>query len=224
MTGYPTYYPVVLNLEGRKVVVIGGDEEAACKVHGLLATGALITVISPAAKQSIRELAGAGELTLLERTYCDGDLAGAAMAIACDLESAAVMRDEATREHVLLNMLDRPELCDFIAPATVARDGLQVSVHSSGRSAALTRRVREKLEVQFGPQYATLAGLLGELRPVVRRMIPLVEDRHAFWLGAVSQALLDRVEAGLDPEQLRAEILQAAEDFGRVSIAVGDEA
>jgi len=204
------YLPVALKLKDRRVVIFGGDEEATGKVEAVLACEGHPVVISPSVTPSIERLASAGRLTLLRRHYREGDLEGAFVAIACDPAEGERVRAEADRRGVLLNVLDQTHLCDYIAVATFARDGLQFAVHSSGKSAALSRRVRERLQRQFDERYARLTRLLGELRPAVRELIPAAEARRRFWLELVSEELLDRIDRGLEPESLREEIMSRA--------------
>jgi precorrin-2 dehydrogenase/sirohydrochlorin ferrochelatase len=209
------YFPVALNLKDRMVVVIGGNDEATRKVQGLLACGARLIVVSPTATPTLQQLVARGRLTLCQRGYRYGDLEGALLAVVCDPLHGAEARAEADQRGVLLNVLDRPELCDFIAVAKFSRDGLQFAIHTSGKSAALSRRIREQLEAEFGELYADLTRTLGEMRPVVRRIILSSEHRRRFWLELVSDELLDRVEAGLPPAQLGQEILDRAEAYRR---------
>ena len=72
-----TFYPVFLNLRGRRAVVIGGGAVAEQKVLGLLAAGAHVTVVSPEITPRLAELAAAGGIDLRRRPYRSGDLAGA---------------------------------------------------------------------------------------------------------------------------------------------------
>jgi siroheme synthase-like protein len=209
------YFPVALDLNGRLALVIGGDAEAARKVRALLACEARVTVLSPSVSSEIEQLADAGRVTLVSREYREGDLEGAFLAVVCDPACGERVRAEAGRRGVLLNVLDRPALCDFIAVATFSRDGLQFGVHSSGKSGVLSRRIRERLEREFGEPYAELTRVLGELRPAVAELIPTAAGRRRFWLDVVDAELLERIDRGLDPGSLREEILRRAEAFVR---------
>lgn len=211
----PMYLPVALHLRDRNVVIIGGDEEAARKAEQVLACGARLTVVSPDATARIRELATGARLRWLQRTYEEGDLDGAMVAICCDPVVAPAVRNEATRRGVMLNVLDKTELCDFIALATFSRDGLQFGVHSSGKSAALTRRIRERLQRQFGDVYTELTTALGEVRPVVREIIETPQQRRTFWLDVITEEFLDRIERGFSPQRLKEEIHERAVAFAR---------
>ncbi len=217
------YYPVALNLDGRRVVVLGGDEEAARKVEDFLGCGAAVTVVSPSVSPRIELWAQTGRITLAPRAYRDGDLAEAFLAVACDADVGAEARAEATQRGVLFNVLDQTELCDFIAVATFTRAGLQFGVHSSGNSAALTRRIRERLQRQFDERYGKLTDLLGELRPRVRQVIATAKARRRFWLQIVDEHLLARVEHGLDMDELREDIWVKAEEFDSLGSEIAKE-
>jgi len=215
------YFPIALDLRDRRAVVIGGNAEAARKVESLLGCEAQVTVLGPSVAPAIVRLAESRRVILVRRQYREGDLEGAFLAVLCDPALAGPVRDEADRRGVLLNVLDRPALCDFIAVATFSRDGLQFGVHTSGKSGALSRRIRERLEREFGEPYAELTRVLGELRPFVAGRIPAPADRRRFWLEAVDAELLDRIDRGLAPESVREEIARRAETFVRESDPVG---
>jgi siroheme synthase-like protein len=108
MTHYHTYFPAALKIEDRRVVIVGGDDEATKKAREVLRCHARLTVISPTVTPELEELAGEDCLTLQRRPYADGDLAGAMLAIVCDRTMAPAIRAEAQQRGVLLNVLDRP--------------------------------------------------------------------------------------------------------------------
>lgn len=219
MRNYDTYFPVALRLNEKRVVIVGGDHEAEMKVDKLIPTGARIKVISADATERIRERAQTGQIQLVERDYRRGDLLGAAMAIICDADRGKEARAEADENNVLLNVLDQTELCDFIAVAYFCRDGLQFAVHSSGKSAALSRRIRERLEQQHGQEYATLVRALGEVREEIARLIPSSKLRRDFWLEQVDAELLEDLDrlhtfpTQLDAKRVKADLLARAAAF-----------
>src|SRR5262245_30917254 len=109
------WYPVTLQLEGRRCVVVGGGQVAQRKVEGLLTAGAVVTVISPALTPELTALAGARRVHHTRRAYRAGDLKGFVLAfVATDSPSvtAAVAR-EGRRRGVLVNAADDPAHCDF---------------------------------------------------------------------------------------------------------------
>src|SRR5215471_3667825 len=73
------FYPIFLNLEHHRIVVIGGGEVAERKIESLLDTGATITVISPEVTPRIATLSAQNRIELFNRAYASGDCAGAAL-------------------------------------------------------------------------------------------------------------------------------------------------
>lgn len=166
-----SYFPMFVDLRGKKCVVIGAGEIAAGKVGGLARCGAEITVVSPRAVPYVEEAARAGELTWLRRAFRAEDVEGAFLAVAATASrrvNVAVFR--ACRQRgVLCNAVDDPAHCDFIYGAVVRRGALQIAVSTAGRSPALAGRIRRELEGQFGPEWETLLDSLGEERERIQR-------------------------------------------------------
>ncbi|HEY4482090.1 MAG TPA: bifunctional precorrin-2 dehydrogenase/sirohydrochlorin ferrochelatase, partial [Candidatus Brocadiaceae bacterium] len=77
------------------------------------------------------------------------------------------------KKGILVNVVDRPEFCSFIVPATINRGDLSISISTGGASPALARNIRESLEKQFGDEYGEFAKLLSETR---RKIISEVSD------------------------------------------------
>ena len=126
------YYSIALDLRGRPCVVVGGGEIATRKVEGLLIAGGNITVISPEVTHVIEEHARQKKLRHLKRRYQEGDLNGYFLAFAATgtPEVDVLMAFEANIEGVLLNVVDRPVLCGFIAPAVVQHGDLSSATNS----------------------------------------------------------------------------------------------
>jgi siroheme synthase-like protein len=164
------YYPIFVEMESRRCVVIGGGGVAERKVEGLLRAGAGVTVISHALTERLGALAGEGKIARRARPYQPGDLAGFQFAFVATDDPAvtAAVRREADRLGVLLNAADDPMQCDFILPSVVHRDGLTVAVGTGGASPALARAIREELELYFTEDYAALASVAAEVRRELR--------------------------------------------------------
>ena len=139
---------------------------AARKVEDLLAAQARVTVVATDSGEAIRELAEAGRIALRLRPYAKDDLAGAFVAIAAtgDEEVNRRVAGDAAALNVLVNVVDRPALCTFTVPATVRRGDLTLAVATEGRCPALAGILREELQERYGPEYAGLVDLFGELR------------------------------------------------------------
>jgi len=186
------YYPVLLDLAGRRCVVVGGGRVAERKVQALLECGAEVVVVAPKVSQAIGGLARQGAVRLLSKTYKDGDLAGACLVVAAARAQVnEAVSAEASRKRIPVNVVDDPQRCDFIVPAVVRRGPLLIAISSSGASPALARRLRELIEAQVGEEYGELARLLGRLRPEVLK-ITQEKKRRRIW-----QAILDSPVLGL---------------------------
>lgn len=163
------YYPVSLDLANRSCIVIGGGKVAERKVKGLLTCGARLTVISPELTAGLTALHAEGRLLWVRRPYREGDLAAAFLVIAAtdDTDVQRRIHREASSLGILLNVADVPKCCNFILPATVRRGDLTVAVSTGGKSPALAKQLRLKLEKKIGPEYKILLNILGDLRTAV---------------------------------------------------------
>jgi precorrin-2 dehydrogenase/sirohydrochlorin ferrochelatase len=191
-------YLVNLALEGRAAVVIGGGEVAARKVQDLLAAKANVTVIAPQLCDGIVALADEKRIVAHGRPYRTGDLAGAFVAIAAtdDEDLNARIYGDAAAMNVLVNVVDRPALCTFTVPATVHRGDLTIAIATEGRCPALAGILREELEGRYGPEYAELVSLFGELR---KKMIELGWNGQRIretLAGIYRGGVMERITAG----------------------------
>jgi precorrin-2 dehydrogenase/sirohydrochlorin ferrochelatase len=191
------YFPVYLGLEGRPCVVIGGGEVAERKVESLLGAGARVTVISRSLTPALAGLAETHEIMHHAREYRAGDLGGAALAFAAtdDETVQAAIANDAARSGVLLNVVDRPQLCSFIMPAVLTRGAVTVAISTAGASPALARRIRDDLEAQLGDEYGLAATILGKLRPIVTGAEPDQSRRARVFTALVDSPLLDALRA-----------------------------
>jgi siroheme synthase-like protein len=160
------YYPVYINLTGRPAVVIGGGTIAEGKVLGLLEVDAQVTLIAPEVTPALRELAGDGKIAWQQRPYQEGDLQGASIAISATDEREVNQRvwDEAQAGGILINVVDDPPHCDFIAPAIVRRGDITLAISTNGKMPALAAHLRRELEKSFGDEYLQLLEMIAPMR------------------------------------------------------------
>jgi precorrin-2 dehydrogenase/sirohydrochlorin ferrochelatase len=158
-----------LKLEGRECLVVGAGKVGEPKIGGLLETGARIRVVALQASPVVREWARAGKIELKLRAFSADDLTGAFLAIVATNSRTLNERvyGEAQRLGVLCNVVDVPDLCDFYYPSVVRRGDLQIAVSTAGHSPSLAQKIRQQLEKQFGPAYATWVAELGETRKLI---------------------------------------------------------
>lgn len=218
----PAYYPVYLDLRGRRCVLIGGNDMAEEKLPRLLDCGADVVVIGPDTTGSISDMADAGEIEWVRRGYRPGDLDGAFIAIVADTDDSAVntaVSEEAGERGIPLNVVDVTHLCSWIAPAVVRRGEVMVAVSTGGASPALARRFREqlsgtnrlptRLDVM---EMADLAPLLSEARAELARGGQRVAVDH--WQACLTDELVDLVQSGQSAqamERLRDDLRRGVE-------------
>jgi uroporphyrin-III C-methyltransferase/precorrin-2 dehydrogenase/sirohydrochlorin ferrochelatase len=209
------FYPVFLDLRGRRVVVIGGGAVAEQKVRGLIAAGAHVTLVSPDVTPALADLAARGAIELRPRPYHGGDLAGAWLAIAATDDPGVneAVWAEAERLGVPLNAVDDLEHCSFIAPAIHREGDITVAVSTGGKSPALAVRLRQRIARLVGRAEARLCALLGELRPELAARVPEVGARTALWYAIVDSDVIDFVRRG-DGEGARRRIAELVSEIG----------
>jgi siroheme synthase-like protein len=166
----PVYYPIMLNLQGKKCVVVGGGTVALRKVKMLLDCGADVTVVSPKPHLGMAKLSEKKAIRLIHRNYKGGDLMGATLAVASTdvREINRTVAHEAKKLGILVNVVDDSRLSSFILPSFFRRGNLTIAVSSAGTSPALARKIRTNLEKSLGKGYATLLSLISEVRSALK--------------------------------------------------------
>jgi len=201
------YYPIFLNIDGKKCVVVGGGEVALRKVKTLLEHGAAVEVISPDLCPELAQIAANGEIRTLTREYQEGDLKDAFTVIVATDECEVNRRvlAESRKSSVLANVVDDAENSDFIAPSYLRRGDITIAVSTDGRSPALARKIRSRLEEELGDEYASLADLIGEARAEVRQQKIVIDGDS--WQEALNiDLLIDLLRKG-EKEKAKATLL-----------------
>ena len=168
------YYPVNLNISGKRVLVVGGGTVAARKVERLLERGADIILVAPEISGEIKEFVKKSKIEWIERVYKTGDEKGA-FAVFCAVSPGKKnekMEDrlfkQCVKKNILINVADKPEFCTFTLPALVSRGEFDIAVFTSGHSPRLARKIREDLEKVYGEEYNTYVKILGFMRKEIK--------------------------------------------------------
>lgn len=192
------YYPLFLDIAGRKCVVVGGGGVAERKVERLLACGARVEVVAKSLTPLLAAWKGQGKVVHHDSDYRDTSLAGAVLVIGAtdDREVNGRIAADARLLGIPVNIADDPVRCDFILPAILEQGDLSIAVSTGGRSPALAKKIRQELEAVYGSEYAVLLEILGELRErVIARGRPSDENRGSFE-AVVASEILDLIRAG----------------------------
>ncbi|HXV68080.1 MAG TPA: bifunctional precorrin-2 dehydrogenase/sirohydrochlorin ferrochelatase [Nitrospira sp.] len=190
-------FPLVLDVKGWSVLVIGGDEEAADKTQRLLDSGARVTVIAPTLNDALRQLVASGKVIHRGRTFRETDLEHTILVlntIRGDRDFAGMLLRSTRARGVLLWSVDYPEACSVTMPAVVASGHARVAISTSGVAPALSGFLKEDLERILDTEFAAFVDWLGALREEARADEPDAEKRRALLREALDGfRLLGRV-------------------------------
>lgn len=159
-------FPMFLQMTGRRVVIVGGGEQAAQKARLILKTEARIEIWAPSLDPELSDLAAQGRLTHQAAAITADSFAHTALvfiATGCpgiDMALHAVAKDAGAT----VNVVDQPALCDAITPSIVDRDPVVVAIGTEGTAPVLARQIKTKLEHMLEPRIGDLAALAGRLR------------------------------------------------------------
>ncbi|MBO9316238.1 MAG: bifunctional precorrin-2 dehydrogenase/sirohydrochlorin ferrochelatase [Chloroflexus sp.] len=193
------YYPVMLDLRGKRVLFIGGGGETEVKVQRLIEAGAWVRLISPFTHPALEPIAQTTQLDWQRREYRYGDLEGFMLCFVHlpDTRLNARIAQEARERGIWLNAVDDPQYCDFILPSVHNQGDLVIAVSTSGVAPALAVRIRERLAQEYGPEYAVYLQMLRAFRTLVRQAYPhSFAERKAAWYRIVDSSALDLLRAG----------------------------
>jgi siroheme synthase-like protein len=199
-------YPVMLEVRGRRCVVIGGPAIREGKVEGLLAAGADDVLV--VAEGADDRFAGLREVSVERRAWRPADLDGTFLVIGSsgDAATRAAIAREARARGALVNVMDDVPNCDWAAPAVVRRGDLVLAVGTGGVSPAVARLIRERLEESFDPAWAELLRIVGEIREETLGALPVFAERARRWRRALDlDEAIELVREGR-PTELRSRL------------------
>ncbi len=143
-------FPVFIQLERMRVLIVGGGPVAFEKLQAIL-INAPATRVKIVAKTFQDELVRAAEkkaqVELVQKTYSSGDLYDADIVIVAvnDIETAEEIRNDAKARKLLVNVADKPALCDFYLGSIVQKGDLKIAISTNGKSPTIAKRLKETL-------------------------------------------------------------------------------
>jgi len=187
------YYPIYLNLKDRPVLLVGAGEIGLQKIKGFLESEAQVHLVSPEALPEIQAIVAEGRVRWSKRGYETRDLEEVVLVIAATDDPVLQQRiaAEARARSIPVNIVDVPPLCDFIAPAIVARGDIQIAISTGGAAPALAKFLRQKVEGVLGPEYADFVRIVQGLRPDILKLPK--PQRLGLWSCIVSEGFLDQI-------------------------------
>ncbi len=178
-----SFYPILVDLQGKKALVVGGGKVAQRKIENLLDYGATVHVVARELTGELEHLHCERRIQFLGPEFSESYLEGAFLVIAATDDASLNRRvsQAAQQRGLLVNAVDQPADCNFIVPSVLSRGDLLIAVSTSGKSPAFARKVRVELEQHFGEEYGFFLNLMGNLR---KEILPLglsqEENKRAF--------------------------------------------
>lgn len=158
------YYPMMYDLSNKKICIVGGGLVSFSKFKSLLDFGVFPTVISPTLNESFNEYKD--KFIFINDYYKDEYIKNMDMVIAgTDIKTVNEQVLNYCRENkILINIVDKPDMCDFIVPAYVKRGSLTISISTEGKSPSLAKKIKKDLSKIYSEEYEQYLDILGDLR------------------------------------------------------------
>ena len=214
----PFGFPVLLELSGRRCVVIGELPIREGKVEALLAGGATdVLVVSTGPEDRLDGLELLDGVLIARRTWTTADLAGAFLVIAHDVDAGERERlSRAARDAgALVNIVDDIPACDWAMPSIVRRGELLIAIGTGGASPALSKKLRVKLESEYGPEWAEVLRVLREVREETLPLLPDIRERAQRWRDALDPDEAAALVRSGDADELRGRLVARLLDGAR---------
>lgn len=166
------YFPIMMNLKGKKIVIVGGGPVAFQKLKAFQHTNANIHMVSPEITEEVKKWLKEHYVTWHCKNYESSDLEDANLIIAATNQrhvNDQIRKDK--KPHQLFLQVDDPEASDFIMPAVIRRGKLSVAISTDGASPGLTRKLKKELEQQFDERYGEYVEFLERARKSILKEI-----------------------------------------------------
>jgi uroporphyrin-III C-methyltransferase/precorrin-2 dehydrogenase/sirohydrochlorin ferrochelatase len=212
------FLPLFYQLKGKPCLLVGGGVVALRKAQLLTRAGARLCVVAPEVCPQLQALCDASGGELRRASYQRSDLKGVYLVVAAtdDRETNKQIYADCSERQLPVNVVDCPDLCNFIFPAIIDRSPLVAAISSSGESPVLARRLRSKIESLMPAAYGSLARLLGSYRPKVKAALSDADQRRDFWEHILDGPVTEVALSG-NLEKARALLEQSLDDFDQHS-------
>lgn len=166
-----SYYPIFVEMEECRVLLVGGGHIAQEKIGKLVDANADVTILAASVSSPVRAYVDDGRVQLIERDYQAGDVEGfdIVMIASDDGDSNQLIADEARAADIWVNAADDVPNCDFILPAVVQRGNIAIASSTAGSSPALARWLRERMEDFLTDEVVMLGEVVSDIRQLTRK-------------------------------------------------------
>jgi len=196
------YLPVFLNLKGQACLVVGAGAIAARKIELLARAGAKVTVIAKNISIQVSGLQASNNVTIRQQSFAPSDVVGFRLVVSAtnDEKTNRLVAQAAEEHNIPVNVVDNPDLCNFIFPAIIDRSPVIAAVSSGGTAPVLSRLLRAKMETIIAPAYGKLARMAEKFRTTAKLRLKEPAQRRIFWENCFQGPVAELVFAGREQE------------------------
>lgn len=185
-------YPIMLKLQDKKCVIIGGGVVAARKLKTLCEAKAQVTCIAPSFAQEFLETAALHSCTIIKDVYDPKYLENAFLVIAAT-DSFDINRAITEAAPCLCNNITEPKLSNFTVPSSFNVEAITVTI-ATGGIPGYTRLLRRYLQQKLNPAFGNFNSFLQEQRKLVKAIKSTPDQRTTFWRQVLNDELLQLLE------------------------------
>ncbi|MGO9007500.1 MAG: siroheme synthase CysG [Beijerinckiaceae bacterium] len=192
------HLPIFLDVKGKQAAVVGGGIAAARRAEMLLRAGARVTSFAARHSNEFYDLRDNANFEHVPRDPSPNEFSGYSLCFVAtgDNELDARFHVYAQQSGTLVNVADRPDLCDFVMPAIVDRSPVVVAISTGGASPILGRMLKARLEGLIPAAYGRLARFVGRFRTRVSARVQTAEARRRFWERVLEGPVVEMVLGG----------------------------
>ena len=196
----PRYYPAYIDIKGKRCLVVGGGKVAERKVKLLLKCDAMVSVVSPELISRLKELNSKGKIKFFKGEFKEKYLKDMFLVIGATDNSEVNLKiyKAASKKNILVNIVDSPEICNFIVPSIVERGDLIIAIYTGGKSPALSKKLRKELEDRYGFEYSKFLNTMGSLRKKISSKIRDKKKREEIYNKLVDSDIIKLIRDGDD--------------------------
>lgn len=196
VTAPSSYYPLMLDLRGKRCLVVGAGKAAAKRISALRQAGAVVKVVAPDASGEALEMIAGGEVEWEKRDFVQDDLEGQFLVLAMSdsPETNEGIEELCRRKGILVCSNSSQSSGDVIFPSVIRKGEITIAISTGGRSPALSRMIREELEAALDERVPLLCEVLGDARRELKGRS--VKAAYEQWMGAMDGHFLKLLEEG----------------------------
>lgn len=189
------YYPIMLNIKNRRCGVVGGGKVAYRKILSLLECEAEVIVISKEIIQDIKILVEKNKIVYIEGSYDFKYISNLYLVYAAtdEFHTNVEIYNQCNENHILVNVVDKPDVCNFIVPSKVKRGDLTIAISTNGKSPMLARKIREDLEKVYDDRYEIFLDIMGNVRKEAFNILKDTKKRSEFFRDIIYSDFIIRV-------------------------------